>query len=198
MKMRSMMIAVGVCGVAGMAALAPRGESAPAAAAFAVDGVHSSVIFRIKHNGVANFYGRIEGVSGTVNIDEADPSAGSVEVAIKTDTVNTGNEKRDNHIESKDFFDSGKFPTATFKSTSVSKAGDSAYEVAGDFTLRGVTKPITVRLEKTGSGTGQRGAELAGYEAKFELKRTDFGIDFMVGPLSDEIGMIVSLEVVKR
>jgi polyisoprenoid-binding protein YceI len=196
MNIRGVMIGAALCGVAGMAALAPRGASAPAADTFKVDGGHSSVIFRIKHNNVANFYGRLDGVSGTVNIDEADPSASSMEVEIKTDSVNSGNEKRNSHIKSKDFFDSAKFPTATFKSKSFAKAGDSAYDVTGDLTLHGVTKPITVRLEKTGSAATERG-ELAGYETRFSFKRTDFDMPFMVGALGDEVGMIISLEVKK-
>jgi len=196
MNLRGVMIGAALCGVAGMAAVAPRGESA-LADGFSVDPVHSSVIFQIKHNNVANFYGRLDHASGTVNIDSANVSASTLEVEIKTDSVNTGNTKRNDHIKSKDFFDVARYPTATFKSTSFSRASDNAYDVAGDFTLHGVTKPITIRLEQTGTAKTPRG-ELAGFETRFTIKRSDFGIVFMPDGLGDEIGMIISLESAKR
>jgi polyisoprenoid-binding protein YceI len=169
--------------------------AAPAGGAFAVDAVHSSVIFGIKHLNVANFYGRFNKPSGTFLINKDDPSKSIVDVSIDANSVDTANEGRNSHLKSPDFFSTKEFGTITFKSKSFKKAEKAnTYEVAGDLTFRGQTKPVTVSIEDTGTGPGMKGGTVAGIEARFTIKRSDFGMGFMPNGLSDEVSLIVSLE----
>jgi len=179
---------------------APRQDDAPSTPTetFAVDAVHSTALFRVHHLGASRFWGRFNELAGTIT--SGDGGAGlALDVTIKTDSVDTSNEKLDNHLRSPDFFNAKEFPTMTFKSTSVAPAGNGFFDVTGDMTIRGTTRSITARVEWTGTaemGMGRR----CGYEAKFKIKRSDFSVMYGVdnGMLSDEIDVIVSLEGVKR
>ncbi len=163
---------------------------APArAASYTVDPVHSSVIFKAKHNNVANFYGRFDEASGTFALEEG----GSLDISIKADSVHSGNSKRDDHLKSPDFFSAKEFAAMTFKSKSVKAKSGDAFEVMGDLTFRGVTKPLTVMVKGTGMGEA-RGKKLAGLETTFVIKRSDFGSTYGAGALSDEVEVTVSLE----
>jgi polyisoprenoid-binding protein YceI len=95
---------------------------------------------------------------------------------------------------SPDFFNSAQFPTATFKSTSISKATDGTWNVSGDFTLRGATKPVTAKVALVGSGKDPMGKTLGGVEAKLTITRHDFGVSFMKGALGDDIEITIALE----
>ena len=181
-------------------ALAPRPSTspAPAASAFSVDSVHSFVVFRCKHLNTSYAYGMFNKISGTVNWDEAEAAGSSLELEVATDSVNSGNSKRDTHLKSGDFFAASEFPKATFKSKSVKKAGDNAFDVTGDFTLHGVTKEIAVKLEKTGQGKDRNGGDLIGFESTFTVNRADYGIKFMPDGLGSEVRITVSLECGKK
>lgn len=166
-----------------------------AAASYQVDSTHSSVVFKVKHLGTANFYGRFNGITGTLDFDPANPTAAKVNVEIPTQNVDTGNTQRDDHLRSPDFFDAKQFPTMSFASTKVTKTGEHAYDVTGNLTLHGVTKPVTLKVEHTGSGKHPRsGKDLIGFEARATIKRSDFGMQFMVGPLSDDVEIILAIE----
>jgi polyisoprenoid-binding protein YceI len=164
---------------------------------FKIDPVHSSVIFSIKHNGITEFYGGFKQISGTVMFDSADPSKSSVDLTVPVESVDTRNEKRDQHLKSPDFFNAGQFPTITFKSNKVEAAGD-IYKVSGDLTLHGVTRPVTAEFKKGAESKGQKGEVKGGGEARFTIKRSDFDMKFMVGPLADEVNIIASLEGAKQ
>jgi len=120
-----------------------------------------------------------------------------VEVAIDAASVDTNNDKRDGHIESPDFLSAKEFPSITFKSTAVKASGEGRFEVTGDLDFRGVTKSITVPVTLVGKGQMQ-GKQVAGYEASFSIKRSDFGSTYGLdeGALGDEVFLILSLEVV--
>ena len=170
--------------------------SAPVASAadpFEVDPVHSSIVFRVKHMNVSYFYGRFDSLKGKFLIDEQDPSRSSFDLTINAESVDTANEKRDQHLKGPDFFNAKQFPTITFKSKSVSK-GPTGYTVSGDLTLKGVTKPAEVVLTVVGTGKGMKGEALSGVEATVQLKRSDFGMTFMVGPIGDDVQVTASLE----
>jgi polyisoprenoid-binding protein YceI len=168
-----------------------------AADTFKIDPVHSSVVFSVTHLGVSNFYGRFNDVSGTVVLDKADPSKSSVELTIPVESVDTHYEKRDQHLKGPDFFNAKQFPVMTFKSKKVESSGDT-YNVTGDFTLHGVTKPLTLEVKKVGEGKGPEGEIRAGGETHFTIKRSDYGMNFMQGPVGDEINIVVSLEGIKQ
>lgn len=169
---------------------APQAASGP----FKVDSVHSSVVFKVKHLNVAWFFGRFDDVSGTFLLDAADPAKSVIDVTIKAESISSANADRDKHLRSQDFFAVKEFPTITFKSTAVRKTGDKTYEVAGDLSMHGQRKSITVTVEDTGTGPGMRGGEVAGLYSTFTVKRSDFGMTFMVGPIGDEVTLMVSLE----
>ena len=164
---------------------------------FGVDPVHSTALFRIKHLGTSYTHGRFNDVSGSI-VTDPDLAKSSVEIVIKAESVDTHLEKRDQHLRSADFLNVKEFPTITFKSREVKSAGADAFDVTGDLTLHGVTKPLTIRVEKTGSGKDMKGNELIGFETVFTVKRSDFGMDYMVGPVGDEVRMTLAVEAGKK
>jgi polyisoprenoid-binding protein YceI len=174
------------------------GTTVAQADSFKIDPVHSAIIFKIGHFGVGNVYGRFDTFSGTFALDQSDASKDSVNVEIKTDSVDTNAPDRDKHIKSPDFFNAAQFSTATFKSTSVKKIDDKTYEVTGDFTLRGVTKPLTLNVQAVGSGPGPKGEPRSGWEATATLKRSDFEVKTFLPAVSDEVSLIIAVEGIKQ
>jgi polyisoprenoid-binding protein YceI len=190
--------------VVGFGALA-QGSAQPAAATpassagavYGVDGVHSSVVFAVKHNNVSWFFGRFDKVDGKFNLDQANPASSTLDISVDAGSVSSGNDGRDKHLKGPDFFSTSEFPKITFKSTSVKPGtAKNTYEVAGDLTLRGVTKPITITVEDTGRGAGARGGEVAGFITTFTINRGDYGVKYMLGSkaLGDEVKLTVSLQ----
>lgn len=174
--------------------------SLPAFAApttFSVDPVHSTVVFSTSHLNVSRFYGRFNDVTGTVVMDEQNPAASKIEVTIKTASVDTWDDKRDEHLKSPDFFNAAQFPAITFASKSVKKTGDT-WSVTGDLNLHGVKKEITVPFTKVGEGADPWGGHRAGWHGTFKIKRSDYGMNFMIPGIGDEIELIVSVEGIRK
>jgi polyisoprenoid-binding protein YceI len=169
-------------------------KPAPAAGTYQVDAVHSNVSFKIMHKKLAWAYGRFNEFTGSFTLDPAKPESSMVDVTIDVATIDTKNTKRDDHLRSPDFFDVKQFPSATFKSKSVAGKGDNTYAVTGDLTLHGVTKPVTIHIEHTGSADGEKGGKLAGFFGTVKVKRSDFGIKFMPDALGDEVEITLSIE----
>ena len=180
---------------AALAAAAP--AAARAADTYAVDPVHSSVVFRVKHMGTSHSWGRFNAIAGTFTIDPADPAKSKLAFTVKAASVDTNNKDRDNHLKSPDFFNVVQYPDVTFASKSVAKS-TGGYEVSGDLTFHGVTKPLSFTLVPTGTGKDMRGNAIAGVDANFALKQTDFGITKMTGPIGDDVSVFVSIEGVKK
>ena len=159
---------------------------------FNIDAVHSTAIFRVHHVGAGMFYGRFNDVTGMIALNDDTPS---FNVSIAINSVDSSNERLDSHLKSPDFFNAVEFPTMSFKSSSVKFVGDNKYEVTGEITMHGVTKPLTVNMEKTGHVDGRRG-EMVGFETEFELNRSEFGMNYGVesGSLGDKVKVIVALE----
>lgn len=158
--------------------------------AFKVDPVHSSVMFRIEHMGVCNFYGAFRDVSGSYTLGD-NPS---FEISVKTDSVDTRNKGRDDHLKSPDFFNAAEFPAITFKSTKVEKT-ENGFKATGDLSLHGVTKPVTIDI-KTWAPKETRQGVKSGFETHLTIKRTDFGMNTYVaeGGLGDEVIVLVAIE----
>jgi polyisoprenoid-binding protein YceI len=171
-------------------------QLADAANTYEIDTAHSMILFRAKHNGVSYNYGRFNEFTGELMIDETDISKSAVEFEVKTASVDTANEKRDQHLRSSDFFSAKQFPVITFKSTKVSmKEGkEDTLEITGDLELLGVKKSITVDVEITGKAKGRQGESLMGFESVFTIKRSEFGMTFGAGVVSDDIRLIVTIE----
>jgi polyisoprenoid-binding protein YceI len=142
-----------------------------------IDPMHSEADFAIKHMSISTVHGTFRGISGTITYDPANVAKSGVEASIDVTSVDTGVAPRDKHLKSPDFFDTDKFPTMTFKSTSVKKMGDH-YDVAGDLTLHGVTKPVVLKLEDPGKPqVGMDGKSVhRGFTATTTIDRTAFGL----------------------
>ena len=169
-----------------------------AADTYKIDPVHTSVMFRAKHVNTGYVWGRFKDVSGTFVLDDADASKSSFVVEIPVASIESNNEKRNAHLKSPDFFNAAQYPTISFKSTSVKKGEGKSYEVTGDLTLHGVTKPVTLTVNLVGTGEFPPGAHRAGLDTTFSVKLSDFQIKGLPGAVDDEIHLIVDTEGVKQ
>ena len=169
-------------------------------ATYEIDTAHSMILFRAKHNNVSYNYGRFNEFTGEIMISADAVTERTVEFEVKAASVDTGNEKRDQHLRSSDFFSAKQFPLITFKSTKViEKEGKKeVLEVTGDLELHGVKKSITVDAEITGRAKGKDGESLIGFESIFTIKRSEFGMTYGMGGISDDIRITVSIEAVHK
>lgn len=174
---------------------------APLAAAeevYDIDPVHSTILLKVRHLGLADIYGRFNELSGQVRHNPEDPSKTTVSFEVKAASIDTNNADRDKHLRGPDFFNATEFPVLSFKSSKVEKKDDDKFQLTGDITVRGVTKPLTFDFDFGGSGKGMKGEDRFGGAAEFEVKRSDFGIDYLPQALGDEVKAIISLEGVKK
>ncbi len=173
-------------------------NAARAEDSYTVDDVHSSVTFKVSHLGLSNIHGRFDSFTGDFTIDENDPSKSHFGLSIKADTVDTNNAGRDTHLKSPDFFNTKQFPTISFKSTAV-KAIKQGYEVTGDLTMHGVTKPVTMILEGGKKAEFPKGTQCTGFSTTVALKRSDFGIgDKSTDSIGDDVVISIGLEGFKK
>lgn len=173
------------------------GRDSQAADTYTVDPVHSAVVFRAKHMNASYAWGRFNDLSGSFALDEADPSRSVLDFQVKAASIDTGNAMRDKHLKSPDFFNAVQFPTITFKSSSFTKTS-AGYEVTGELTLHGVTKPLTVKVVPVGEGKGPMGLPIRGIDTSFTIKQSEFGMTKMVGPIGDDVWINVSIEGTKK
>lgn len=190
-----------LAGTVAMNGVAPsvmaQGEEAKAGA-YKVDGVHSSVIFKCQRTSGAPFYGMMKKIEGSFLIDAEKLDSSFVEVTIPTNSIDSNNDGRNRHLLSADFFSAEEFPNLTFKSKSVTKTGEKTFEVAGDITVRGTTKPVTITMKETGSGPTRGGGTAIGYDVSFTIKRADFGVNYGEGALGENITIMAGLEGVRK
>lgn len=165
---------------------------------FEIDPVHSFVIFKVRHMNVGNAYGEFNNFKGTIVQDKEAPQNNSLQMEVDVNSLDTKNEKRDQHVLSPDFLNAKQFPTMTFKSDSAKKLSENKYELTGQFTLHGVTKPLTVQVDKIGEATDPKGGVRVGGESTFTIKRSDYGMTKMMDNLGDEITVTVALEGIKK
>jgi polyisoprenoid-binding protein YceI len=164
---------------------------------YKIDPVHSFVVFHISHFNVGHVYGRFNAPEGTIRFDPADPTQCAFDLTIKAANIDTANARRDDDLRSAHFFDAEKFPTITFKSTSVKSAGQDKYEVTGDLTLHGVTKPITVPITKLGEADTKVMGYRTGWESHVTLKRSDYGMTYDAGLIGDDVHLTFAFEARK-
>ncbi|SIN73304.1 Polyisoprenoid-binding protein YceI [Singulisphaera sp. GP187] len=171
------------------------GHANPAAAqAYKVDTVHSATVFRVKHMNTSYSYGRFNDISGQFSLDEKDPKNAHLDIVVKTDSIDTANANRDKHLKSPDFFNAVQYKTISFKSKSVAKSGADTFQVHGDLTLHGVTKPLALTVTRTGAGKDMKGKPVAGFETEFAIKRSDFNMNKMLEGIGDDVKIVVSVE----
>lgn len=161
------------------------------------EGQHAFIQFRIQHLGYSWLYGTFKDFDGSFSFDASNPSADKVDVTINTNSVDTNHAERDKHLRSADFLNVGKNPQAMFKSTSVKKEGDEL-EIVGDLTLNGVTKPVTLEAKLLGEGKDPWGGYRVGFEAEGEIALKDFNITKDLGPASQKVQLMISVEGVRQ
>lgn len=169
-----------------------------AADAYKVDPTHTQVEFTYSHFGFSNITGRFDKVEADFQFDPANPADSSVKVTIPVDSISTGVAKLDEHLLSADFFDATQFPTATFTSTGVTDQGNGKLAVAGDLTIHGVTKPVVmdVTINKVAEHPMSK-KPAAGFDASFDIKRSDFGVGGYAPAVSDEVRIEITVEAQK-
>ena len=176
--------------------LALLGSTALAADTWNVDTRHSGVNFSVR-----NFFVPVEGSlklqEGKIVFDAANLSASSVSAVIAVTTINTQDADRDQHLNNDDFFITAKFPTASFKSTKWEAAGVNQFTVTGDLTIKEVTKPVTLAVSLLGTGAGNRGRTISGWQATTKINRKDWGVTYGAS-IADEVTLTINVQGVKE
>lgn len=160
-----------------------------AAGTYKVDPDHTQVVFTANHFGFTDYNGLIGGITGTLTIDPQRPEGATLAIEIPLSTAVTTSSNLNAHLQQADFFETAKFPTATFRSTRIEVTGDLA-EITGDLTLRGVTKPVVLAARFTGAGVNPMNkAATIGFEATAAVVRSGFGITFAVPMIADKVDL---------
>jgi polyisoprenoid-binding protein YceI len=168
---------------------------------YTVDASHSRLGFTIKHMGISDFNGNFGKFETKITTSKADFSDAVIELSADVNTINTGNEMRDGHLKGADFFETEKFPTLTFKSTSFKLIEGKNYKIEGDLTLHGITKKVTLNAMHYGIVENPQSKKtVAGFKVTGVVKRSEFGIGagFPAPGLSDEVNLIADLELGKN
>ncbi len=148
--------------------------------AWVLDSAHSNVKFQVRHMMISNVHGAFEKVSGTIDYNEAEPEKTVVDVKIDAASINTKDEKRDNHLKSPDFFDVEKHAQIEFKSTRVQRIDDNTAKLYGDLTIKDVSKPVVLDVEFLGKAKSPWGIWSAGFIATGKINREDWGLNWNV------------------
>ncbi|WP_306533387.1 YceI family protein [Geobacter sp.] len=175
------------------------------ASTWTIDPDHSNIGFKVKHLMVANVKGSFEKHTGTVEINDKDITKSKVEVSIDTNSINTNVQKRDEHLRSADFFDVAKYPTMTFVSKNVAKAGKDRLKVTGDLTLHGVTRQVVLDVEPISKESKDPWGNIRrGTTATTKIDRKDFGLTWNKGLetggvlVGDEITITLEIEMIRK
>jgi polyisoprenoid-binding protein YceI len=163
------------------------------------EGAHASINFEVKHLGYSVLTGRFDKFSGDFSYDPAKPDASKVNVTIDTTSVNSNHAERDKHLRSDDFLNVAKFPKATFVSKKIVLDDDKdEFDIVGDLTLNGVTKSITIEVEKVGEGKDPWGGYRAGFSGETQINMRDFNIKMDLGPASQIVELQLEVEGIKK
>ncbi len=170
---------------------------------WAIDPMHSEIEFKVKHLMISTLTGKFTGFSGEVENDAADFSDAKINFSADVTTINTGNEQRDGHLQSEDFFNTAAFPTLTFTSTGMTKTADDTFVLAGDLNMHGVSKNIELNLVFNGLMTDPYGNEKAGFELSGKISRKDFDLTWSATTeaggivVSDEVKLLCNVQIAK-
>jgi polyisoprenoid-binding protein YceI len=159
---------------------------------YALDPTHTRLGFSARHAMVTKVRGQFDEFEGTAHVDTVNPANSSVKVLIQAASVTTGNEQRDGHLRTPDFFDVENYPEITFVSTHVERDGDE-WDITGDLTINGVTKPVTIEFEETGSAKDPFGNTRVGFEGSTTIDRTEWNLKFQAA--LETGGVLVSEKV---
>ncbi len=162
-------------------------------AKWTIDTMHSEIGFKVKHLVISNASGKFTVFEGTIEADKEDFSDAKISFSADIESIHTGQEQRDGHLKSADFFDAEKFPKLTFVSSSLKPVSGSDYKLKGDFTLHGVTKPIELDVDFGGVHKDLYGRIIAGFEITGKIKRSEFGLTY--NALTEAGGLVVGDDV---
>lgn len=171
-------------------------------ATWTIDTAHSEIGFKVKHLVISTVSGKFSSFEGTIESEKDDFSDATISFSADIDSIHTGNEQRDGHLKSADFFDAANYPKLSFTSTGITVKGEN-YKVAGNLTLRGVTKPVTLDAEFGGVQQDMYGRTVAGFEITGKINRQDFGLTWSAVTetggvvVSDEVKLVANIELVK-
>ena len=169
---------------------------------YEIDPVHSTVGFKVRH-----FFTEVPGnfreFSGTIDVDLEDPEEMTTEAVIVAKSIDTRNEKRDEHLRSPDFFDVAKFPELRFKTTKVEPSGKDTAKVTGELTIRGVTRTVTMDAKFLGKGKGMQGETRTGWKGMTTINRKDYGLDWGkvvegTAVVADEVEIELNIEAIRK
>lgn len=168
------------------------------AGAYALDSAHGKITWSVNHLGFSTYYGQFVNVQATLNLDPANPSASSLTATIPLTDVDPNSDGLKAHLQTADFFDTANHPVATFVSRSVTVDSNDANEavVVGDLTLRGVTRPVTMEVEFNQAGPSMGNTYKAGFDGEATIKRSEFGINYALPAVSDEVKLHIEGEFI--
>jgi polyisoprenoid-binding protein YceI len=172
-------------------------------ATWTLDSNHSEILFKVKHLVISSVSGKFKQFEGTVEADKDDFTDARIQFSADIDSIDTGNEQRDGHLKSADFFDAGNHPKLTFESNSVKKSG-SDYLVSGTLTIRGVSKPVELKAEFGGTQKDFYGNTVAGFEIEGKINRRQFGLEWSAVTetggivVGDDVKLQVNAELIKK
>lgn len=186
--------------VAGMLLSSSLLMSAAQAEDYVIDskGSHAFIQFKIKHLGYSWLLGRFNDFTGTFSYDEKNPSAAKIVVDIDPASVDSNHAERDKHLRGEDFLHVEKFPKAKFVSTSFEEKGNGKAVLKGDFTLHGVTRPISIDVEHIGHGKDPWGGYRRGFAGTTSIALKDYNINYNLGPASKEVELFLSIEGIRQ
>lgn len=181
-----------------MVALAATFLSFPARAAveaYELESPHTQILFNVNHLGFSNSWGKFLEYDGAIQFDRENPANSKVDVTIKTASIEMNDKAWNDHLKNADFFDVEQFPVMTFKSTGIEVTGDDTAKINGDLTIKGVTKPVVLdtTMNKVGNHP-MKGTPMAGFSATTTIKRSDFGINYGLPMVGDEVKIILEAE----
>ena len=186
--------------IIGAAVMATFSFTAVEVSNWGIDASHSRLGFTLNHQGIAEMQGEFKKVDVTVSASAADFSDAKIELTAQANSINTGSEGRDGHLQTPDFLDAAQFPTITFKSSSMKKVGEKDYVINGDLTMHGVTKPVELKARHNATIQTKQGVDVAGFKVTGTIKRTDFGVgkDFPTAVASDEMQVNADIEISRK
>ncbi len=169
------------------------------AGSYVLDPAHGKITWSVSHMGFSTYVGQFSDVSANLQLNSADPAASKLDASVRLDSVGTFSEGLDKHLKTADFFDTAKFPVATFRATSVRQTDANSADITGNLTLRGVTRPIVIQAHFNQAGVSPVSkAYTVGFDGRARIKRSDFGINYGLPLLGDEVTLQFEAEFVAK
>jgi len=167
---------------------------------YTIDGSHTSIIFGINHLGYSFTYGRFNQVGGNFRWSNANPASGQFLLAINAASIDTNDPKRDEHLRGPDFFNAKQFPRISFQSTSITPQPNAPnkFQVNGNLTIHGVTRQVSLPMQKLGEGDGPYGKYRCGFLCQTSIKRSDYGMTNMIPNIGDEVALTICFEGIRQ